>query len=374
MNNVYIISDNIISSLGFTTDDNISNIIKNNIGIKYIKEEDIFASLIDENNFKSSSKHIENTNDYTKFEKLVILSIKDALDKTSIDAKSAKTLFILATTNGNFDLIDESNNNFDKNRIYLWQTASVISKYFGNSNTPIVISNSSVSSVSAIITGSRMIRSRMFDNIIISGADVLTKNIILGYNSINALGKSSCLPFDMIRDGISLGEAAGTIILSSEKKSGFVVGGDFISNDAASIISQSKTGDGLLHAIQKTLNDINSSPEIKLDFINTHGSGSYGNDEMESVAITRAGLKNIPINSFKGYFGHTLGASGIIESIVCIHSIKKNILFKTAGFEAHNFKNNITIIDKHKEINLSKCLKTSSGYGGMNAGITFIKL
>jgi 3-oxoacyl-[acyl-carrier-protein] synthase-1 len=94
---------------------------------------------------------------------------------------------------------------------------------------------------------------------------------------------------------------------------------------------------------------------------------------MEAIAINRAGLENIPVNSFKGYFGHTLGAAGIIESVLSIYSLKNNILFGTAGFNEIGVSGKINIINKTFEKKLSSCLKIASGFGGCNASIIFHK-
>ena len=94
---------------------------------------------------------------------------------------------------------------------------------------------------------------------------------------------------------------------------------------------------------------------------------------MESIAITRAGLQSVPVNSFKGYWGHTLGAAGIIESIMCIYSLRENVLLSTKGYHDLGVTNPVAVIDRviHREI--SHCLKIASGFGGCNVALLFHK-
>lgn len=106
-----------------------------------------------------------------------------------------------------------------------------------------------------------------------------------------------------------------------------------------------------------------------VSFMNTHGTATVYNDEMESKAIHLAGLETVPVHSLKSYFGHTLGASGVIESIICIHELKENVLFGTLGYEKPGVSMPILVQADHQEIPMKHCIKTASGFGGCNAAI-----
>ena len=82
-----------------------------------------------------------------------------------------------------------------------------------------------------------------------------------------------------------------------------------------------------------------------------------------------AGLETVPVHSLKSYFGHTLGASGVIESIICIHELKENVLFGTLGYEKPGVSMPILVQADHQEIPMKHCIKTASGFGGCNAAI-----
>ena len=135
------------------------------------------------------------------------------------------------------------------------------------------------------------------------------------------------------RDGLNLGEACGAVLLSSEGTEEHVIlSGGAVSNDANHISGPSRTGDGLYFAIRQAMQEAGTAPQ-DISFVNAHGTATVYNDEMESKALTLAHLEQVPVHSLKPYFGHTLGASGIIESIVCMHELKQGILFGTPGYE-----------------------------------------
>lgn len=383
MKNVYIAADNIISSLGFTTHENCSNIEKGISGISQIDDPLLspnifFASLLDTGKLISNFKSFGNADDFSRFEQMAILSVKDAVSKTGIDVKSPKTLFILSTTKGNIDALEkEVKKNNIYSSLYLWDTAKKIQHFFDNPNQPLVVSNACISGVLAVITGSRMIRAGQYENIVITGADIISKFVVSGFQSFQSLNSGACKPYDKSRDGLSLGEGCGTIVLTGNKdfskQSQIIVGGGFTSNDANHISGTSRTGEGLFLSIRKTLEDPLSAAVGEIDYISAHGTATSYNDEMESIAISRAGLLQVPVNSFKGYWGHTLGAAGIIESVAAIYSLDNNILFKTAGYQEMGVSEKINVITENEKKLLKSCLKTASGFGGCNASIIYYK-
>ncbi|MEI6456971.1 MAG: beta-ketoacyl synthase, partial [bacterium] len=150
-------------------------------------------------------------------------------------------------------------------------------------------------------------------------------------------------------------------------------GGSASSNDANHISGPSRTGQELSHAINVSLEEAGMKPG-DISYISAHGTATPFNDEMESKAVSLSGLSDVPLNSFKGYWGHTLGAAGIIESAAAIHSLKKNMLFRSAGFDSPGVSEKITVIEQHARAVLRSCLKTASGFGGCNASIIFEKI
>lgn len=380
MKEVFAIADNIVTPLGFSTRENAENMLNNMTGIKQISNtkiapEPFYASIIDEDMLNLRFTAFDNPARFTRFEKIMIYSVKDALACTDIDTTDEKTLFILSTTKGNIDLLEkEKMAAFGTERVNLWHTARLIKDYFSLPHMPIVVSNACISGLLAIIIGARLIRNGMFDNIVINGSDIITEFVVSGFNSFKSLSTGPCRPFDKTRDGLSLGEGSGTIILSANRNlsvdsSPVCIGEGFSTNDANHISGPSRTGEGLLLAINKVL----SVHPAEISYISAHGTATPYNDEMESIAFTRAGLHKVPVNSFKGYWGHTLGAAGVIESVMAIYSLKNNLLFNTLGFNDPGVSNPISVINKTIQHKLNNCLKVASGFGGCNAALLFYK-
>jgi 3-oxoacyl-[acyl-carrier-protein] synthase-1 len=372
----YIAGDNIITSLGFTTAANFDKISAGITGVKIVHENELYpeefpASLVDKSllNSEANEKGIDKA--YTRFEQLIILSVTDAISGLNIDLTSPKTLLIISTTKGNIDLLKD-NKGFTHDRVHLWKSAKEIGHYFGTSRTPLVVSNACVSGVLAIIAGHRMIKQGKYENIIVCGCDVLSEFIVSGFQSFFSLSKEVCKPFDKNRSGLTLGEGVGTVVLTSNKSVCprpliEVISGSG-SNDANHISGPSRTGEGLYVAINEVL-----SGRSDIDFISAHGTATAYNDDMESIAFSRTNLGHVPVNSYKGYIGHTLGAAGVIESILCFETMRKNLLVKTYGFEEPGTTENLNVIGRNVSKQIKNVLKTASGFGGSNAVVLFSK-
>ena len=110
-----------------------------------------------------------------------------------------------------------------------------------------------------------------------------------------------------------------------------------------------------------------------IDMISAHGTATIYNDDMESKAINLAGLQQVPVNSLKGYYGHTLGAAGLIETVISIHSMKANMMIPTKGFTVPGTAESINVCSTLQPGLLNTCLKTASGFGGCNAAVVFQK-
>lgn len=381
----YIACDNIISPLGFSSSENFEQLKKMQTGLKrienpFLSAEPVCAGIIDAQKLNSEFQKLQPREEYTRLEKMMILSINDCLEQNrNIDIASKKTLIILSSTKGNIDLLDPAAaSKFDKKRLHLWETARVTRSYFNNPNTPLVVSNACISGVLAIILGKRLLEDNKYDTIVVTGADIMTAFVISGFQSFKAISNEVAKPYDAKRDGISLGEGCGTIVLTNNKqlassnKQLITVTGGSSSNDANHISGPSRTGDGLFLAISKTLKEANISAS-EVNYISGHGTATLYNDDMESMAITDADLANVPMNSLKSYFGHTLGAAGIIESIIGLHSMRENTLIGIYNFNELGVTKPINIIKDTQSATVNNCLKTSAGFGGCNAAVFFQK-
>lgn len=354
----YIIADNIISPLGETSEENYLSVKAGRSGIRAYEPgtcnipEGFYASLL-----------------FEDFETLALRSAQKAIANAQLELKGKRTAFILSSTKGN---IEEN--------ISLADSAQRIASQLGIDAKPIVVCNACISGLSALILGNRLIDSGLYDAAIVCGCDTPRQFILSGFQSLKALSAEPCRPFDMERMGLNLGEAAATLILSKNPIQGnsWRMGDGFIRNDAFHISTPSKTADGLYLSLQRTLEsftkEISSTCEqidLKehLAFINAHGTATLFNDQMESVAIGRAGLSDLPANAYKSFWGHTMGAAGILETIICMKAIDDDTILGTRGFSELGVSGKMNICAENRSTDKKGFIKMLSGFGGCNATI-----
>ena len=311
---------------------------------------------------------------YTRFEKLAIKAAGEAIRNAEIDASGNRVLFILSTTKGNVELLEHLGSRHD-DRPYLWYSAQLIAQHFGNQNTPIVVSNACISGCAAQIAAYNMLQySDQYDYVVVVGAEVLSKFIISGFQSFKALSPERCKPFDANRCGLNLGEAGAAIVYARTDKpeeladSTIIMEAGAINNDANHISGPSRTGEGLLRSIRKVTKNFDTQ---RIAFINAHGTATLYNDDMESVAINRAGLQDITVNSLKGYYGHTLGAAGVMEVILSSIALQKHMAIKSLGTEQPGTVQALNVCMENHEVQGDAFLKLISGFGGSNAAVLF---
>ncbi|EHQ30852.1 beta-ketoacyl-[acyl-carrier-protein] synthase family protein [Mucilaginibacter paludis] len=372
MADVFVVSDHILSPVGDTTADNFARLKQRVSGIKQhwdkaLANEPFYGSLFAQDRFSQST--------YTQFEQMLISSIGGALQNTGINPGDSNIGLIISSTKGNISLLEtEVHTPALNDRIALHTSGKLVGGYFGFVNQPIVVSNACISGILGMITAMRMIRSGQYETVIVSGADVISKFVLSGFQSFNAISSKPCKPFDAERDGITLGEAAATIILSSNPKyaNGIRLMGGATSNDANHISAPSRTGAELNQAITSSLNEAGLT-SADISFISAHGTATVYNDEMEAKALTLANLQSTPLNSLKGYYGHTLGAAGLIESIISIECLKENLILPTIGFEHIGVPTPVNVCKELTFAPLKHLIKTASGFGGCNGAIIFSK-
>lgn len=370
------LADNIITPLGFSSDENFRNVLAGKTMI--CKHDNVFdlpepfcASLFNREKLKDVfHRELDNTKDLTLFEKLWVLSIKKAVEKAEIDPSDHKVIFILSTTKGNVEYLS---NSLEDDRCYIFATAKKISDYFGNRNNPIVVSNACISGINAQIAAVRELLSGSYEYAIVTGCDILSKFIISGFQSFKALSLNPCQPFDVSRDGLNLGEGAATMILKATEsinQDSWLYTGSSIHNDANHISGPSRTGEGSFRVLSDLLQNLDKE---QIGLVGLHGTATPYNDEMESIALYRAGLDKVPSLSYKGYFGHTLGAAGIAETIMCMKAIDNQIIPATRGFHTKGTTYELGVRNEKIPTTKNTFIKLMSGFGGTNAGISYRK-
>ena len=302
---------------------------------------------------------------------MFLLSLKPLVERHQI---SDKTAFILSTTKGNISLL--KNENTLPEGVYLSNLAQKLANFFGFKTKPIVVSNACVSGVMAISVAKNMILSGKYKEAFVVAGDEIAEFVISGFNSFQAIASELCKPYDKNRNGINLGEATASLFITStpseNEKFRFKVLGDSAVNDANHISGPSRTGDGLFASINNAMKEANVSAE-QIDFISAHGTATIYNDEMEAIAFNRMNLQNVSLNSMKAYYGHCLGASGLLESIISMESALHNTLIPSKNFEEMGVSKDLNIITENQSAEIKYILKTASGFGGCNAAIVLEK-
>lgn len=370
------IADNIISPLGYGSADNFKAVLSGKTMLcrhdrSFGLPEPFCGSLLDREEIeRKADLEIDCAGNYTFFEKLCILSAGSAIAECNLSPREPNVIFILSTTKGNVGCLEDS---LDDPRCHLASSAEKIAGYFGNNNTPIVVSNACISGVCAQIAAVRELLGGRYRYAVVIGCDVLSKFIISGFQSFKALSPECCRPYDRNRVGLNLGEAAGTIILKAGKPSGdndWQYVGSSIHNDANHISGPSRTGEGSFRVLADIMK---AADPNEIAFINAHGTATAYNDEMESIAIHRAGLGDVCVNGLKGYYGHTLGAAGVIETILSMKAADNNVVPATKGFESGGTSFALNISNQARETSKTCFIKILSGFGGSNAGICYRK-
>ena len=390
--NVYCIADNILSPLGATTAENyealragrslthgqsvalhsltygqsvaLHSALTSYASYSGRSEDDYVASRFSDEQREKLMIH-----GLTWFESLCYHSVTDALRQCAIDVASPRTLLVVSTTKANIDYLSAT----DYTTHQPAESAKRIASLLGITTPPLVVCNACISGVAALVTAQRLLDCGSYDTAIVVGCDVISHFVVSGFQSLKAMSPEPCRPFDIERIGLNLGEAAATMVLmvngprnaTLSKREWSIVRGA-IRNDAYHISSPSPKGEGCANAIRYVTEGVDSQT---LSAINAHGTATMYNDQMESVAIAAAGLSDVPMNSLKGYYGHTLGASGILETIITMHSVAHGELLGTRGFSEIGVSGRVNISSQPMPISKQSFVKVISGFGGCNAAI-----
>jgi 3-oxoacyl-[acyl-carrier-protein] synthase-1 len=348
-----VIADNIISPLGTSTQANYQAVKAGKSALRLYREAPGIPFPFTASLFSDEQKKEFLLDGYTAFESLTITSIRKTLLECQVPMNERTCLIISSTKHEGPT------------------AAQQIAQAVGISTTPIIVCNACISGVSALILGNRLIDMHQYDYVIVCGLDLQSPFIISGFQSLKALSEDPCRPFDIERTGLNLGEAAATVILGCKDSSnGWHITGSAIRNDAYHISSPSPKADGCLMAIEAAMEGKDTE---RLAFINAHGTATLYNDQMEARGLSRAGLSDIPTNALKGYYGHTMGAAGILETILTLHGIQDHTIIGTQGYEELGVSGNINIVGKNTPTEKTDFLKIVSGFGGCNAAIYLSK-
>ncbi len=377
MKNCYITQMELISPLGLDINENFSRIKANESALRQKKfrsvAEPLYCATFTEEQIEKIHPSGSTERKYTKLEKLSIATINSLL-QADIDPTDPKLILIICTTKGNIDLLFEQPEGIPENRVLFARYAETVAEHFGFKNTPLVVSNACISGVEGLLLGKRLIGSGLYNKAIVVAADLVTDFTISGFYSLKAYARGKCRPFDEERSGVNLGECCAGVVLSNhpgESGYSYRIAAGTASNDANHMTAPSREAAGLHQAIRQCLETVEGTSEP--DFISAHGTGTRYNDAMESLAFKKSGLAEVPFFSLKGIFGHTLGAAGLLETVIATKAMEEGVILPSAGFEKIGKDISSTPSQKLKQKPISRFLKTASGFGGGNACVLVAK-
>ena len=239
------------------------------------------------------------------------------------------------------------------------------------------ISTACTSSAKAVMSGQRLIELGLVDAAIVGGADSLSRMPINGFNALEALSDSPCMPFAKDRNGINIGEASGIILLTKEESSDIVLLGTGESSDAYHISSPHPEGFGAQAAMEMALHNANLTPD-QIGYLNLHGTATILNDQAESKAVYRLFNQNLPYcSSTKHLTGHTLGSAAITELAIGYLLLNQNIYLPQQDFSTSPYDKNldkINIVTEKMMLQTPIIMSNSFAFGGNNASLIIGKV
>jgi 3-oxoacyl-[acyl-carrier-protein] synthase I len=247
-----------------------------------------------------------------------------------------------------------------------------VAQALGITGPCVTVATACSSSAKVFAQAERLIRLGLVDAAVVGGVDSLCGSALFGFNSLELISRDPCRPFDRARSGISLGEAAGYVLLerNGDAQAWFIGHGE--SSDAYHMSSPHPHGLGARLAIEDALARARIAPG-DIDYINLHGTASQKNDEVEATLIAQMFPSEVAASSTKGWTGHTLGAAGIIEAVICILAMRSDLRPGTLNTTALDAccGPQIRIPSEHAAVDVA--LTQSFGFGGNNCVLVFAK-
>jgi 3-oxoacyl-[acyl-carrier-protein] synthase II len=229
----------------------------------------------------------------------------------------------------------------------------------------------------AVALGAAWIRAGRADVVLAGGTDLLCRFVVAGFNCLRATSDVA-RPFDRRRKGLVLGEGAAIVVLESEAHARArgaavraCVTGVGAAADATHMTAPDREGAGAARAIRAALDDAGLAPS-NVGFVSAHGTGTPYNDAMEAAALTRVfGAGRVPVDSIKGAIGHTLGAAGAIEAVVCLRVLETGLVPPTTGLEEVDpaCASLDVVHGAARRVDARAVVSTSSGFAGANAAL-----
>ncbi len=390
--NVYVTGMGMISGIGNTISETFRSLMDKKSGIGKLK----YLDTIHKEKFPVSEVPFSNPElcemlgfdpqkEYPRTTLLACIAAKQAMEDAKFKPEDTiRTGLIFGTTVGGMDLSEKYYRNPGSHMDYVINgqnkgyTVELLADTYRINDFVTTLTTACSSSANAITLGADLIKTNVLDRVVVGGADALCKFTVNGFNTLMILSEDKCKPFDKNRNGLNLGEGAGFLVLESEKlvrannkKIYAKVSGYSNKNDAYHQTATSENGEGPYLCMTEALTSARLTPK-EIDYINAHGTGTPNNDITESIAIHRVfGDQYPPFASLKPYIGHTLGAAGVVEAIVSIVCLNKQMIF--GGINYHNPIEEVAVYPEKEtqEASVLNVMSNAFGFGGNDTSIIF---
>jgi 3-oxoacyl-[acyl-carrier-protein] synthase-1 len=236
------------------------------------------------------------------------------------------------------------------------------------------LSTACSSSAKAFAVAQRMIGAGLIDAAVVGGVDSLCLTTLYGFHSLQLTARGACRPFDLKRDGLSIGEAAAFALLERDAETKADDGapiwllGCGESSDAHHMSSPHPEGAGARMAMRRAL-DAAAVSAADVGYINLHGTGTPSNDSAESLAVSAVFGDDTPCSSTKAATGHTLGAAGALEAVVCALALRHGLLPAGLNRTEPDPQLSLNYLTQPRHAAISTALSNSFGFGGVNCAL-----
>jgi 3-oxoacyl-[acyl-carrier-protein] synthase-1 len=253
----------------------------------------------------------------------------------------------------------------------LFSPAAYVAERFKLSGPVTVVSSACSSSAKAFAAACRAMHAGLCDAAIVGGVETLCLTTLHGFASLELLSRAPCRPCDAGRDGISLGEAAGFVVLTRERGDAHVaLTGYGESSDAHHLSTPHPRGVGAALAMREALQRAGLRAD-EIDYVNLHGTATRTNDVAEDAAIRDVLGDDVPRSATKGWTGHTLGAAGLVEAVITVLGMREGFIPGTlnCGTVDPAIRGNVELAGRDAPVRAA--LSNSFGFGGSNCSLVF---
>lgn len=359
---VYLNYSSIVTGLG-SLDQTWESLLNNQSGI--VKKEHLKNSLLPETGLSLYQRNLSDLKmNFTQF------LMEECL--TSFPKLPKDTFVIWTGIKNGVEAIESLYNDAEMSRYSsAYDFRCWVTDLLGLNNGGMEINAACTSSTVGVALAAQYIAEGKYEHILVAGADMVSRFVYYGFAALKAMTADVCMPFDINRNGLTLGDGAVALFLSAERNSNIRISGYGITNDANHITGPSRDGLGLATALRQAIEMSDLEPKSIQAFC-AHGTGTRYNDSMEILAIRSLFGDNSPkVFGVKGAIGHTLGAAGGIEIALCGKCLLEGIIPPTVGCKTP--ESPYVVLDK-TIFSGNNILTSNSGFGGINAAVLMEKI